>query len=232
MSLASADEARLLVAKGPILCVDTCSILDILRDPTRETFGANEAQAALTLIEAFKGNRAYCLMAEQVRTEFAEHVAQVERETDNALALLQRRLNHVHQLATILGATGSLDLSTLQGHAGRSRAVAEQMIACCIGLSTGDDIIARAFRRVSEPRTPARKGKDSMKDCVVIETYLQCVGQLRAAGHEAPIVFVSSNVTDYMENRRALIGDIASEFAALNLGFAPNLPAAKYLLGI
>ena len=233
MSLSPADLARLAGGMAPILCADTCSILDILRDPTRETFGAHDAQAALALIAAFANNRAHCLLAEQVRTEFSEHVDQIEQDTAAALGRLEKKLNHVHQLATILGASGALDVSTLQGHAGRGRAVAERLMGCGTLLPTDAGLVAQAFGRVGQARTPARKGKESMKDCVVIETYLQAAGQIRAAGHTAPIVFVSSNVTDYMgEGRRALVADIAAEFAALNLQFASNLSAAKHFLAL
>ena len=39
---------------------------------------------------------------------------------------------------------------------------------------------------------PARRGKDSSKDCLVYETYLEAVAALRGAGVAAPIVFLSS----------------------------------------
>ena len=142
MSLSPADLARLAGGMAPILCADTCSILDILRDPTRETFGAHDAQAALALIAAFANNRAHCLLAEQVRTEFSEHVDQIEQDTAAALGRLEKKLNHVHQLATILGASGALDVSTLQGHAGRGRAVEQD------GGESGTDGAGEACRRL------------------------------------------------------------------------------------
>ncbi len=40
---------------------------------------------------------------------------------------------------------------------------------------------------------PARRGKDSSKDCIVFETYLSCAGMLRTEGLAAPIVFLSSD---------------------------------------
>lgn len=233
MILRSLDSAYLVGANKPILCVDTCSVLDILRDPTRKNFGAHEAQAALELNEAFKSNMAFCLVAGQVHDEFVEHVAAIEEGTDKAIKQLCKTLDHVHQLAATLGGTGKLDVSSLDGHGRRSRAVAEQMLTYGMLLPTETNIVGMAFKRMSEPRTPARRGKDSMKDCVVIETYFAQIRELRNAGHSAPIVFVSSNVTDYMgEARRTLVTDIAIEFDALSLGFAPNLPAAKFSLGL
>jgi hypothetical protein len=104
-----------------------------------------------------------------------------------------------------------------------------------LGVSRDGDpeIASRALLRLNQARTPARKGRDSMKDCVVIETYLDAVGELRAAGLESKIVFVSPNTKDYAgEPGRALKPDLAQEFATLGMEYAPNLAAAKHLLGM
>lgn len=233
MRLDPIDRARLLGSPGPILCVDTCSVLDIFRDPTREIFKADDVQAALKLVDAFADGRAHCLVAEQVRTEFAEHVDRIQREADQALAGLHRRLAHVHGLASALGATGALNLSALHELTQRGRALSQKLMDGGIALATTEEVVNRAYTRMVEPRTPARRGKDSMKDCVVIETYLDAVAELRAAGHIEPVVFVSSNVTDYTgEGHRKLPADLAAEFARSNIEFAPNLPAAQYFLGV
>lgn len=45
-----------LAARGtPVLCVDTCSILDVIRDPTRDTVNANDAEASVALVHALAG---------------------------------------------------------------------------------------------------------------------------------------------------------------------------------
>ena len=49
-----------------------------------------------------------------------------------------------------------------------------------------------------------------MKDCVVIESYLDIVSSLRTAGLTSKIVFVSSNTRDYAgETGRALKADFS-----------------------
>ena len=72
-----------------------------------------------------------------------------------------------------------------------------------------------------------------MKDCVVIETYLEIARGLRAGGLAAKIVFVSSNTRDYAgETGSTLRPDLAREFATLNMEYAPNLAAARNFLGL
>jgi len=70
-----------------------------------------------------------------------------------------------------------------------------------------------------------------MKDCVIIEAYLETAHQLRAAGFSKPVVFASSNTKEYFEpNTRHLPMDIASDLAAVQMDYAPNFGAAKHLL--
>lgn len=217
----------------PVLCADTCSILDIVRDPTREAFGTQDAKAALALLDAFDRGHAHCMVAEQVRLEFAGHVEQVEAETARALSALQRRMQDIHQLSLTMGASGDLNLSALDGHAARSRMIAERFLASATTLPTGNDIVIAAFSRMMQTRTPARRGKDSFKDCIVVETYLAFAVELRSKGFSSPIVFVSSNTTDYMrDTRTTLAADIAAEFALSRIAFTPNFRVALHYLGL
>ena len=67
----------------------------------------------------------------------------------------------------------------------------------------------------------------------MIETYLDAVAALRAGGLKQPIVFVSSNVNDYVGTTGSTLKpDLAPEFDALEVAYAPNLAAAKHRLGV
>lgn len=69
-----------------------------------------------------------------------------------------------------------------------------------------------------------------MKDCVVVETYVDAVRRLRDAGLASRMIFVPR--TPRISSRRASFPkpDLAREFAGVELGFAPNLAAAKHAL--
>ncbi len=67
-------DAQAIASAGvPVLCIDTCSILDVMRDPTRETAKPHDRQAAIDLVAAAESSRLICLMAEQVAIEFVDH---------------------------------------------------------------------------------------------------------------------------------------------------------------
>lgn len=72
-----------------------------------------------------------------------------------------------------------------------------------------------------------------MKDCVIVEAYIETASQLRSAGHTAPIVFASSNTKEYYApNTRHLQNDIAADLSTVALDYAPNFGAAKHILGL
>lgn len=72
-----------------------------------------------------------------------------------------------------------------------------------------------------------------MKDCVIVEAYIEAASQLRAAGLTTPIVFASSNTKEYhTPNTRHLQSDIAADLGTVGLEYAPNFGAAKHILGL
>jgi hypothetical protein len=224
-----------IVARGaPVLCLDTCIILDIMRDPTLDSASSADRVAALTLLSAMATkNNLVGFLAAQVAIEFGEHVKPVEEEAERALSKLRDRLKRLDAINVALGGKGVVDVSHYGDCVSRSKSIAERLIAAAAPVSQSDETTARAFKRLNEARTPASKGKQSMKDCVVIETYLDAVVELRKAGLKSPIVFASSNVKDYAgETGSVLRPDLATEFAALDMEYAPNLSAAKHYLGL
>jgi hypothetical protein len=67
-------DAKTIAKTGtPVLLLDTCSILDVMRDPTRETLRLHEHQAGLDLLAAVEGGALTGVVAYQVTLEFAEH---------------------------------------------------------------------------------------------------------------------------------------------------------------
>lgn len=81
-------------------------------------------------------------------------------------------------------------------------------------------------------RAPAQKGKNSLKDCTVIETYLEAIRSLRDKGFSHKAVFLSSNVHDYCGSNRLLHADLQADFAAPRLDFAFNFEVARGKLGL
>lgn len=226
------DVDRISAANLPTLCIDTCSLLDVMRDPTRETARTGDRRAVLRLIEASVSGRINSLVAEQVRIEFAEHDQFVQDEASKNLERLRNQVLRVNEIASVYGAIGAIDFSHLDDHVSRARANLQRWLATLQQVSPEMEANARAFARMNSGRAPARRGKESSKDCLVFETYLEAGRTLRAAGLTAPIVFLSSNTTEYLTEARVLKSEIAEDFEPSSMQYAPNSGAAFHALAI
>jgi hypothetical protein len=216
----------------PVLYVDTCTVLDVVRDITRESVTTSDVNAGLALLAmAEGGSELTVLMAEQVSLEIAGNVASVEQEAQAALQKFLAQAERIHDVVRAYGAQGPLQVRHLDGHVSRARPVLDRWVQVAKVVPHNDGVASRALRRVNEPRTPARRGKESMKDCVIVETYIEAASQLRAAGMTAPMVFASSNTKEYFApNTRHLQEDIAVDLAEVGIEYAPNWGAARHSL--
>jgi hypothetical protein len=104
-------------------------------------------------------------MAEQVTLEIASNVASVEQEAQAALQKFLAQAQRIHDVAIAFGAQGNLQVRHLDGHVGRAQPVLDRWKQVAQVVPHND--ASRAFRRVNEPRTPARRGKvdEGLRDC-------------------------------------------------------------------
>lgn len=233
MSLSPQKIKEIAGLNEPVLCVDTCILLDIVREITRDSNSQGNARAALKLINAAEtGKRLTVLIAEIVKMELAENLASVEDAGEKALAKFIKQAKRMHEVAEVFGAVGVLQVAHLEGHGSRARVVLDRWTQAAIQVPNNDQVKIRALNRVMHNRTPARRGKDSTKDCWVVEAYLEAAGQLREAGLTKPIVFASSNTQEFFPNNAGFPPDIAADFNKVHLQYEPNLGAAMHRLGL
>jgi hypothetical protein len=216
----------------PILCIDTCSILDIMRDPTRTTARPHDHRAALGIVAAIEAGRLICLVADQVATEFAAHDKGIQEEAERNLKNLRDQIMNVNELSEVYGSLGTIQLAHLDDHVARARAVVGRLLSRVEAVKPSAIVPTNAFVRVNRNIAPARQGKESSKDCLIYETYLEAIGNLRTAGALQTIVFLSSNTNDYQTVGNILKPDIAAELDPLNCTYAPNISVAKRALGL
>jgi hypothetical protein len=227
-----------MVEKGaPVLFADTCSILDLMRDPTRGSVLESDRRAAVALLVAMENSsRLSGIVAEQVVLEMNENAQAVEVETTNAIGSLASNLARLDALHGIYGGTGASSVIHLQDHTVRARRVFDRWVAASMQVPTPGAGYKRAMDRINqagEPRAPARKGKDSIKDCVVIETYLEAAFLLRQAGLASTFVFLSSNTRDYRDTGSTkLRPELQVDFGPSRIDYASNYGHAQHLLGI
>ena len=112
-----ADVALIAASGIPVLCFDTCTALDLMRDPTRETVKAHERREAKEILRSVEcANNPALLMAEQVQREFFENVGGVEEETRVALQKLKAQIERIDNVVAVYGAEGTTNLNHLGNH--------------------------------------------------------------------------------------------------------------------
>lgn len=217
---------------APVLLIDTCSILDVVRDPTRDTVRISDYQAGLDLLVEAESNRLTAVVADQVTIEFGEHDQSIQDEAERALKRVRDQIEKISHLSAIFGSPGSVNLAHLDGHVARARGVVGRWLSVFISYKPPTDVLAKAIARMNANLAPARRGKESSKDCIVFETYLDVAARLRAEGLMAPIVLLSSNTKEYQDDSKVLKAEIAIDLAPLSVDYASTMGMAKNRLGL
>lgn len=218
---------RIVAANAPLLCIDTCSILDLLRDPTRGGFNRQHAQAALHLINRSeeKPPSLTIVLAEQVLRELDDNIAEVHAQAERGIEKLNAALEICDAYGVLPAGGGNAIASNDFCTAAEN--LIQRIRRSAIHLRGSVASTKLAHRRVIDARAPAATGKQSMKDCVIIENYLQLVERVRAQGFNQRSVFITSNTNDYRQGS-TLHPDLGGDFQRVGLTFATNYPQARF----
>jgi len=213
----------------PVLFVDTCILLDIIRSTNRCL--CNYADRASELLRLSSQSPPGCLIVASsiVRDEWIANVQQVTDETVRHLAKIEEQSEHFHDACRALGITAPFAPAKYSqlGLAERLRGLGQQLLDNAIHNDPNQEIQSRAFARVVQNRPPSHRG-GQVQDCGIIEEYLAVCGRLRQIGYAQPRVFCTSNTEDYCEAGATPHPALALEFAAISLKFTANLPWAVH----
>lgn len=225
-----ADLNAIVSKKSNVLFLDTCILLDIIRDVTRDGVTKANTIACLDLLSKAENNdEIFVLVAPQVHSELIENEANVKKESTDSLEKFIEKIIKVDDILSEYGSPDKVYITHLNNYISHAMNILNRWKKVAYLIPQNDDVVNRAFSRATLPRAPARKGKDSIKDCVVTETYLDYAEALRGLGLTSNIIFVSSNTKDYCDNR-SLCNDLVSDFGRFNIIYSPNLGAARYNL--
>lgn len=181
----------------PVLLLDTCSILDIVRAPVREQIGVHDIKAIHTLLAWTTGptRQASLVVTKQVITEFHRHLDEVAQECDRAIRKASSSHTGILERMKALSPSSvnlpsSIDLASF-GFPGESRCLAEKVVTASLVLNDEtDELQSKAYRRSIGAKPPAKKGKDSIKDCLIIESYFRLAHTLQNKKSSCKIVFI------------------------------------------
>ncbi|WP_210521289.1 PIN domain-containing protein [Hymenobacter terricola] len=236
-------------APAPIVFIDTCALLDLIRYIGREPAQAKTSvlqttakgsqpataqgiQTALRLLQASRQatGATHLIIHELVPVEWRDNVGKTKSIVDGEIQnanMLVARLNDIGKLNPAYESTSF--------HLSDGLSVIAQLEGLGEELQRGSKLVAgdrdceyRAYQRSLRSEAPASKDKSELKDCTIIEHYLEVATHLSDACR--PRYFVSSNKNDYGDNEMKLRAPLAAEFAEVGLKWIRDFSALHDLV--
>lgn len=224
------EAAALIVEKGvPVVYIDTCSILDLIRGQ-RDAFNGDQASAAVHLISLAEVDKLTLAFPQQVMTEFRGNIVDIRKNGQRSIDDINTKLT---QIFATMQAYGLIVPQVTQisgiGYVAAADSVINRLMAVSLVTEATPEANNKAMQRVIDGRAPAASAKQSAKDCLVLESVIETLTAARAASFAAPAFFLSANVAEYGdETKRVLHADLSPEFGALNMSFAKSYLELRY----
>ena len=214
----------------PVLFLDTCVLLDVIRAPLRPSQlpGCVEAAQELLQFAVLPPVRCTMVVGSFVRREWLAHAGSAADELRVQLAQMDAEAQNVHQFCGLMGITPPFPRPEyrLLSLADRLHDLSRRLLDAASHLDPDHDCIIRAHGRASNDLAPSLKGGE-IKDATIAEECLEVSRRLYVTGYAPKRVFCTSNINDYCERGSSrLHPSLAVDFAAASLIFAANLPWA------
>ncbi len=213
--------ADLIAAPRPILFLDTCTLLDIVRAPLRDLTAAVREGVELRALVAAGTVRLF--VHDIVPGEWADNLPAARRDGEAGV----RAFTATWQIAADLGQPAPplpvLRPGTLIDELDR---LSHDLLTAAIDLDRDHAGMSWAIDRAAGKQKPS-SAKGTVKDCHILGHALRLSTLLAAAAYPNSRVLVSSNRTDFAApNATVFHPDIVPHAAAVGLRYAVSLEAA------
>ncbi|OQY58001.1 MAG: hypothetical protein B6245_14110 [Desulfobacteraceae bacterium 4572_88] len=218
---------------APVIFLDTCIILDIIRALYREKIDIKIVVSAKELIIRSQAEPAgiWLLISEIVETEWNNNINSVVKELRSEIKKLRKNLFRLERILENLFsgtpipypdiASYDLDVSL--------RNISEKLLKSSISFSNDMGCFAKSSLRVIRNEAPASKGKSEAKDCMIIEHYLKISRCLHENGFKEKRIFITSNKKDYGKPSD-IRQPLKNEFENVGLAYVDNLAWAVSMI--
>ena len=216
-------ESSLRTKDTPVVFSDTCSLLDILRLPSRTGINISHLNGLCSLIDSIDRGLISSVLIYKVREEFFSNESSVATELERTINKMIQNVEKFVTTLQVLDAGYSFQLSGIDQT--NLSYLLKTKLHDFLGKSLlldKDDIVAhKGLARAEKPEPPASHAKNEFKDCLIIEHVFETAEKLRNAGFDKKIFFVSSNSTDYGKIAN-LKPPLDQEFSRLNILYINN----------
>jgi len=219
---------RLIKDDKNVLFLDTCCLLDIVRCLNRENIPVFES--ALNIFNAIEEDDLdfSIVLPSLVPQEWKENIDTVELEANRFIEERFRSLENIKEVLAKLNLDVVLDFGAFNKIQVETklRAISQKIIDSSYVCEKDDSIDVLAVSRVIDTRPPARKRKDSTKDCIIYEEVLHVSDCLKNKGFRRRIIFASSNTEEYYDGN-LLHTNIEEELNERDIKFVSSLNWAE-----
>jgi hypothetical protein len=215
---------------APVLFLDTCILLDVVRAPLRrKPDEVRLAQLFLTSVRK-KPKSIHLLVPSPVQPEWETHIQ--ERVNECAMAV-----NACDAVAAICGHLALPMVGALPAGVDEMpnllRQLSTDLLAACVTIDNDGLASSRAVDRIVACRHPVKQHSKGAKDSVILEHAVETTAQLRIAGFVEICVFVSSNTSDFANpGSTNLHTQLTASFSPVSLGYAVSLADAEGILTV
>ena len=217
---------QLVAADLPVIFLDTCILLDIIRAIKRRYKNCISAAKELHAAATTPPPRCSMVVSHIVRKEWVDHEKELLDEVTRHLIEIEDQSKHFHDACDIFGIVPGFARANYAGHSMGERLceLSRQLLNCGIEVESDNECSGRAMERVIHGIPPSSKGHEA-KDCTILEEYLAVCRCLHAAGFGKKKVFCTSNTTDFCEiGGKGPHSKLAPDFTAVSLRFTADLP--------
>ena len=176
----------------PVVCLDTCILLDLVRAGWREPVA--ELRAAMQLLAAIEDAppRAAVVVTYLIPTEFGQNLAEVRTAADGAV----QKAAGLFDAAAVVGRNVTPPaFSVAPTLVDDMTQAAQWLLGGALLIDRDAACVDRAIDRVVAKAKPAANG--GVKDAIHLEHYLALSHAIAAAGVHCRRTFVSSNKADF-----------------------------------
>ncbi len=218
--------AVITAKQAPVLFLDTCTILDVLRAPCRESIAVEEISAAMALIR-LNGQQTpgvWLVTNETVHGEWTANLDTVKTELERESKKIERLKSRlVDAVDIVYGRTHEvghrIEHLKLSEHLEN---LSRQLLSVSQKVKIADSHSLNAMNRVRKYMAPAGRGKQEAKDCEIFEAFLDVGRTLRTRGFADSICFVTANSDDYGKPKEPK-NPLEAELLAINARYVGSL---------
>ncbi len=213
--------ANLTAAPRPVLFLDTCTLLDIVRAPLREL--VHEVRAAAELCALSSAATVQLFVQDIVPNEWNDNLNTARRDGEVGV----RAFTATWQIAADLGQPAPpLPVLPPGALVDELEKLSHDLLVAAEVLDRDHDAMCWAMDRVVAKRKPS-SAKGMVKDCHILGHALRLSTLMTARQYPKSMVLVSSNRSDFAApNASVFHADIVPDATAAGLHYAASIETA------